>query len=222
MKKFTFFFAAIFVSISLSCTGYLSMKHSVQLRGTLRTTSSELEGVCFTASVADLIYSINDTITFSYDVTNFQNDTIYVISPHFRYWKVGVKGLWDSLTCNYIYDLGGLYYFNPGYNSEMEIVGLARGETFHYNFKFVVTEEPRNGECISGLNFEWKDLPNVRSQSIWVYTSFIPSSNDLKLRRNVSGLMDFSNFESARFFESHLRRINLGPLWFRMKYFKTK
>jgi len=185
--------------------------------GMQRQVSVQLEGVAFKAEIVDLPYNYGDTVLIEYEVQNNHGSEVLIFSPEFLYARSLSQGKWDSSNCQIVYDLGGLWHYEPGYNSEAKFVRIAAGDSFKYSFRLIVKRGLQDSTCLIGIDHNWKDTKEVISRMVLFYAAFIPLSDQFHLGKSDTGLDYFKDSLSAIYFEINLRRINVGPLWFRIE-----
>jgi hypothetical protein len=201
------------------CTNYIHSQEYNWPRNNYiyKTAISECDGVLFKIELMDSIYKIHDTVIIKYEVYNKREDTIIIIDPYYIYWRPVSYTKWDKNNCQYIYDLFGTWFYNPGYDQSFLLAKLPKGQKFSFIFKLLIEKEENDSFCTNGLDYGYKDLENIKSRMVTFYTSYIPLTKDLVIFRNSYGYWDFPSYDSGIYFDVNLRRFNIGPLWFRVK-----
>ncbi|RMF54605.1 MAG: hypothetical protein D6748_16225 [Calditrichaeota bacterium] len=181
-----------------------------------RVVKYSLNNLIFSADLPDFIYSYNDTVNIQYSVINHSKMTVYIFDPTQYYSPATVEPGYDSTYCLYKYKLGGSWFYNLGYINELKLTKIEPDSKYEYTFRLILQRKSQKQRCLYGLAPS-REPEGLISRQVTFDIGFIPTSDSLRLKSLNKGYVDFESVKDVIYFEGHLRRFFLGPLWFRIK-----
>ncbi len=177
----------------------------------------EIDNIKFHVESMDFKYEFGDTVDILYRVINNSNNDIYIFDPTQYYSLANVQPKYDSDNCQYLYKLGGSWLHKLGYVLNLKLIHLEFSSEFVHTFKLILKPLHKNNSCNYGVA-PWRENEDLLTYFTLFDIGFIPITDSLKIKTaDEKGYMDFETIENTIFFEGHLRRFYLGPLWFQIK-----
>jgi len=184
-------------------SGQTTKESSVQIK---------IEKITFSVRITDRIYNADDTLIINYSVLNQTDSIVYIFDPHQLYWETSQNVQYDSLHCEYLYELGANFEYKIGYESNVILISIKPHSSYDFQFKLMVSNKAKLEHYLSNTG-SWINPQNISFRLISFYIGYIKDTKYLNLaKKNANGYTEFINDEAGLFFEVHLKRVILGPI----------
>ncbi|HEX2983144.1 MAG TPA: hypothetical protein VHO28_06335 [Ignavibacteriales bacterium] len=177
------------------------------------TLTDSTQNVEFSIKYENKVYKAEtDTIDLLFTVKNYADTALYIFDPEYLY--NGVKNFSDlnNGLLYYEYDLGGIWFYNPGYITFMMLKEIPPHFIFNYHFRLSFDSiDIKKHEANPAYDNMYPDA--IREEFISFYIAYILKTSKCKVSFDPqTQYWDFETTHDAIYFESNLSRISLGPV----------
>ncbi len=198
-KIFPLLFLMLLISTSLAA----------QIYGKI-AVGYEISEVKFSAELIDSVYNPNDTLKIYYSVTNNSDTTMILFRPR----DVYEKSIYNPDCNRYIFDFGGAWYYDIGYEQNVRLIFLEPSEKYEQLIYLVLSRKIIDSEFCNSV---WKRRKEINLSNIAFDVGLIPESDEVRFKHvDETGFAEFKAGPDEYYFDANLLRFYLGPLRFKI------
>ena len=155
----------------------------------------------------DSVYSYKDTLNVEITYHNIGKIDVYIFNFCYTEWK--------EPKSSYVFEIGGNFLLKLGVKQYIKLKRIKPGETFVRSYAHYLDPNNKTNNNISLLYYY--EAENVSTFNCEFYIGYLLKNSDYDLDYlDKDGFLSMKGNKEALLFEKIIKRIYLGPIWFKI------